>query len=55
MKVKAIQYFSDAYLERCKGMKPEQILQFLEDFRTLYGHKTVKEVLLSDKHKNVRL
>lgn len=28
-----IQYFSDEYLERCKGMSIEQILQALDDFR----------------------
>jgi hypothetical protein len=30
-------YFSEEYLETCKGMPPEQNSQFLEDFRTLQG------------------
>ncbi len=36
-RLKAIQYFSPEYLEQCRSMKPEQIVQFLEDFRTLQG------------------
>lgn len=32
---KAVQYFSDEYLEHCKKMSPLQIAQFLEDFRLL--------------------
>lgn len=32
---KAVQYFSRQYLERCKAMTPDQILQFLENYRTL--------------------
>lgn len=34
--MKAVQYFSDEYLAQCKKMKPQQILQFLEEFRTLH-------------------
>ncbi len=29
------QYFSDEYLERCKGMTTEQVLAFLEAFRRM--------------------
>jgi hypothetical protein len=32
---KGIQYFSEEYLKRCKGATPEQILEFLENFRLL--------------------
>ncbi len=28
---------SKEYLEQCKEMTPEQIIQFLEDFRTLHS------------------
>ena len=35
--MKAIQKFSDEYLELCKTMTPEQIVKFLEDFRTMHG------------------
>jgi len=33
--LKAVQYFTDEYLERCKTSTPDQILEFLENFRTL--------------------
>lgn len=36
-KNKALQYFSDEYLENCKGMSPDQIAQFLEDFRLMHS------------------
>lgn len=35
--MKTVQYFSKEYLEQCKQMTPEQILQFLDDFRILHG------------------
>jgi predicted DNA binding CopG/RHH family protein len=35
--MKAVQHFSDAYLQRCKDMTPDQIIQFLDDFRQLHG------------------
>jgi predicted DNA binding CopG/RHH family protein len=35
--MKAVQYFSDEYLEQCKKMTPEQIVRFLDDFRQLQG------------------
>lgn len=34
---KAVQYFSDEYLQQCREMTPEQIIQFLDDFRQLHG------------------
>lgn len=34
--MRPVQYFSDDYLAQCRGMTPDQILQFLEDFRTLH-------------------
>jgi len=30
---KALQSFSDEYLEQCKQLTPDQIVQFLDDFR----------------------
>jgi uncharacterized protein (DUF4415 family) len=30
-----IQYFSDEYLERCKGMTPTDIVKFLDEFRLI--------------------
>jgi predicted DNA binding CopG/RHH family protein len=38
--MKAVQYFSDEYLEQCRGMTPEQIIRFLDDFRQLHGANT---------------
>lgn len=29
------QYFSDEYLEQCRSMTPTQIIQFLDNYRTL--------------------
>ncbi len=29
------QYFSDAYLEQCKQLNSDQIVQFLDDFRLI--------------------
>ncbi len=34
--MKAVQYFSDEYLEYCKTMSPQQILEFIENFRALH-------------------
>ena len=34
---RTIQYFSDEYLEYCRKLTPEQILQFLEDYRLLHA------------------
>jgi len=33
--MRPVQYFSDEYLERCKGMSTEQALDFLESFRRM--------------------
>ncbi|HSG32676.1 MAG TPA: hypothetical protein VLB82_14160 [Thermodesulfobacteriota bacterium] len=35
--MRPVQYLSKEYLEQCKKMTPEQIIQFLDDFRTLHG------------------
>ncbi len=32
-----VQYFSSEYLENCRQMTALQIVQFLEDYRTLMG------------------
>ncbi len=34
--IKTVQFFSDDYLENCKNLKPEQIVEFVENFRTLH-------------------
>jgi predicted DNA binding CopG/RHH family protein len=46
--MKSVQYFSKEYLERCASMGPEQILQFLEDFRNLHSYdKSQRTKLIS--------
>jgi predicted DNA binding CopG/RHH family protein len=48
--MKTVQYFSDEYLEQCKAMSPEQIIQYLDDFRQLHGSRTkAKSKLISLK------
>lgn len=48
--MKPVQYFSDEYLEQCREMTPDQIIQFLDDFRRLHGTKTPsKSKLISIK------
>ena len=32
-----IQYFSAEYLEQCKALTPQQIVEFLEDFRLAFA------------------
>jgi len=50
MKNKALQYFSDQYLESCKKLTPEQILDFQENFRQLHSESVqVKSKLISIK------
>ena len=35
--MRPVQYFSKEYLEQCRGMKPADILRFLDEFRRLYS------------------
>jgi len=46
--MRPVQYFSDEYLERCKGMTTEQILEFLEAFRRMQ-EKPKRSKLISIK------
>ena len=34
-----VQRFSDEYLERCRELSPEDIVQFLEEFRIVIGSR----------------
>lgn len=48
--MRPVQYFSKDYLEQCRAMTPEQIVRFLEDFRSLRGpQRTIKSRLISMK------
>jgi predicted DNA binding CopG/RHH family protein len=40
--MKPVQYFSNEYLEQCKQMTPDQIVQFLDDFRQLHGQANMQ-------------
>lgn len=46
---KTIQYFNEEYLRRCAGMTPDQILDFLENYRVLVGFIPEKCQLISLK------
>ena len=37
--MKPVQYFNKEYLEQCRKMTPDQIIQFLDDFRQLHGQR----------------
>lgn len=47
--MKAVQRFTDEYLESCREMRPDQIVQFLDDFRRLHGAAPAKSKLISMK------
>lgn len=49
MKERPVQYFTREYIERAKELTPDQILQFLEDFRTLHTQEAEKCQLISIK------
>jgi hypothetical protein len=40
-----VQYFTKEYLELCKSFTPDQILEFLENFRLLMAHQLPEEPL----------
>lgn len=46
---KGVQYFSKEYLERCQGVTPDQILEFLENYRMLFSSTREKSQLISLK------
>jgi len=47
--VKAIQYFSDEYLDRCAELSPNEIVKFLDDFRKIHGQQQTPSKLISLK------
>ena len=44
-----VQFFSDEYLERCRTMKPVEVLEFLESFRLLHARVSSRSRLISLK------
>ena len=47
--MKALQYFSEEYLEQCRDMTPDQVIQFLDDFRQLHSTRPSASKLISMK------
>jgi predicted DNA binding CopG/RHH family protein len=47
--VRPVQYFSDEYLQQCRGMQPDDIIRYLEDFRRLHGSRPARSKLISMK------
>ena len=47
--MKAVQRFTDEYLESCREMTPDQIVGFLDDFRRLHGSRPAPSKLISMK------
>ena len=41
--MRPVQYFTPEYLAQCKQMTPEQILQFLEEFRLLFAAQAAEQ------------
>jgi len=44
-----VQYFSDEYLARCREMSPDEVAEFLENFRLLHGGDRLASRLISIK------
>ena len=47
--MRVLQRFDDDYLERCRGMTPDEVIAFLEDFRRLHAEKSAPSKLISLK------
>ena len=46
--MKAVQYFTDEYLEQCRGASPEAILEYLESFRLMFIQESEDDCLKLD-------
>ncbi len=47
--MKALQLFSDEYLQQCRKLTPDQVIRFLDDFRRLHGKRPARSKLISMK------
>jgi predicted DNA binding CopG/RHH family protein len=47
--VRPVQFFTDEYLEQCRGMTADQVIRFLEDFRNLHAGRPTRSRLISLK------
>ncbi len=48
-RMKQVQRFTDDYLDACRGMTPDQIIRFVDDFRKLHGGTPARSKLISLK------
>ncbi len=53
--MRPVQYFSKEYLDQCKNFTTEQIVQFVEDFRILFGEEANQKKLLGQQKKFLEL
>ena len=47
--MRPVQKFSDDYLERCREMSHDEIVRFLDDFRSVHANSRSKSRLISMK------
>lgn len=47
--MRPVQLFTDEYLAQCRGMTPDQVIRFLEDFRRLHARRPAPSKLISLK------
>ncbi len=47
--MRPVQFFTDEYLEQCRGMTADQVIRFLEDFRNLHAGRPTRSKLISLK------
>ncbi len=47
--MRPVQKFTDEYLERCREMSPEEIINFLDEFRCVHGSSQARSKLISMK------
>lgn len=47
--MRPVQFFTDEYLEQCRGMTADQVIRFLEDFRNLHAGRPARSKLISLK------
>ena len=46
--MKAVQYFTEEYLEQCRGASPEAVLEYLENFRLMLAQESDEDCLKLD-------
>lgn len=47
--MKAVQLFSDEYLQQSRDLTPDQVVRYLDDFRRLHGCRPASSKLISMK------